>query len=118
MVALLSHISAGGLLPGTPTWYTSRSRPTPHTPQVQDVVRDVGSIAATVTAVKEVDLASLQETVASLKKGKGVGSEPSDIDKLFHQRISAVEAKIEGVSNEIKLAVSEMMGGEGWILYG
>jgi hypothetical protein len=40
-------------------------------------------------------------------------NEPREIDKLFHQRISTVEAKLDGISYEVKLAVSDLMEGVG-----
>ena len=51
----------------------------------------------------------MQDVIADMQDAFDKMDEPRDIDKLFHQRISTLEAKLEGIRNEVQLAVSDMM---------
>jgi hypothetical protein len=42
--------------------------------------------------------------------------EPRETDKLFHQRLSSLEAKMEGIRSEVREAVSDIMEGEIWFM--
>ncbi|GAX77497.1 hypothetical protein CEUSTIGMA_g4941.t1 [Chlamydomonas eustigma] len=77
--------------------------------QVEAAVQEVKGMETVVSAVKEGDIKSLQASIGDMQTAINKSNEPREIDKLFHQRISTVEAKLDGIGNEVKLAVSDLM---------
>lgn len=59
----------------------------------------------------------MKDVIADLQDAVERADAPRDIDKLFHQRISTLEAKVEGIRNEVQVTISDMMEGEGRALW-
>ena len=58
----------------------------------------------------------MKEVIADLQDAVERADNPRDIDKLFHQRISTLEAKVESIRSDVQATVSDMMEGGGRVL--
>lgn len=54
----------------------------------------------------------MKDMINSLQNDVNKMDEPREMDKLFHQRINSLESKMDGIRNEVREAVSDMMEGE------